>query len=188
MTLQKCESIKLEDVLNNFGGIVSGPVAFLRLIHLPLEISPFTKYLLDHGATITATLSSTHYRRSLLVQEGLEIPCVVNAKLIGTKKNKEILVKYLEMFQTHYIEPSSDEDVIMGSFLAVSVNEDANKCPNKDCTKGANKGEKNKSLRNVTIPNPKASSDIRTFFKKTEYQREQVPPEIEGNVPSNAIN
>ena len=28
---------------------------------------------------------------------------------------------------------------------------------------------------------------IRTFFKRTEYQREQVTPEAEGNVPSNAI-
>ena len=69
--------------------------------HLPPEVSRFTKFLLDRGATITATLSSTNYRRLPLVQGGLEIPCVVNAKLIGTKKNKEILAKYLEMVQTH---------------------------------------------------------------------------------------
>ena len=72
--------------------------------HLPLEFLRFTKFLLDHGATINATLSSTHHGRSPLVQGGLDIPCVVNGKLIGTKKNKEILVKYLEMFQTHYTE------------------------------------------------------------------------------------
>ena len=63
--------------------------------HLPLEISRFTKFLLDRGATITAPVSSTHFRRLPLAQEGLEIPCVVNAKLVGTKKNKEILAKYL---------------------------------------------------------------------------------------------
>ena len=84
---------------------------------LPLEISRFTKFLLDRGVTITATLSTTHYRRSSLVQGGLEIPCVVNAKLIGTKKNKEILAKYLEMVQTHYTESSSDEDVIIPGFF-----------------------------------------------------------------------
>ena len=39
----------------------------------------------------------------------------------------------------------------------------------------------------MTIPNPKPSSDIRIFFKRTEYQREQVIPETEGNVPSNTI-
>ena len=107
------------------------------------------------------------------MQGGLEFPCVVNAKLIGTKENKEILAKYLEMVQTHYTEPSSDEDVIMGSFLSMSVNEDANTGNRKDCTKCPNKGGKNKSLKNVTIPNPKPSSDIRTFFKTTEYQNKR---------------
>ena len=94
--------------------------------HLPLEISRFTKCLLDRGATITATFSSTYYQRSPPVQGVLEIPCLVNAKLIGTKKNKEILAKYLEMVQTHYTESSSEEDVIMGSFPAMPINEDAN--------------------------------------------------------------
>ena len=75
----------------------------------------------------------------------------------------------------------------MGSFLAMSVNEDANTANRKDCTKCPNKGGKNKSLKNVTIPNPKPSSDIRTFFKRTEYQIEQVTPETEGNIPSSAI-
>ena len=44
--------------------------------------------------------------------------------------------------KTHYTEPSSDEDVIMGSFLAMSVNEDANTVNRKDCTKRSNKGGK----------------------------------------------
>ena len=59
------------------------------------------------------------------MQRNLEIPCFVNASLIGTK-NKEILAKYLEMVETHYTELSSNEDVIMGFFLAMSVSEDAN--------------------------------------------------------------
>ena len=94
--------------------------------HLPLEISRFTKCLLDRGAAVTATLSSTYYQRSPPVQGVLEIPCLVNAKLIGTKKNKEILAKYLEMVQSHYTESSSEEDVTMGSFPAMPINEDAN--------------------------------------------------------------
>ena len=47
-----------------------------------------TKFLL--GTTVTTTHSSTHYRRSSLVQEGVQIPCVVNAKLIGTKKKRNL--------------------------------------------------------------------------------------------------
>ena len=71
--------------------------------YVPLEISCFTKFLLDRGATLTATFSSTHYRRSTLVQGGLEIPCVANAKVISTIK-KKVLAKYLEIFQTYYTE------------------------------------------------------------------------------------
>ena len=42
--------------------------------HLPMEISRVTKFILDRGARITTTLRLTNYRRSPLVQGGLEIP------------------------------------------------------------------------------------------------------------------
>ena len=45
----------------------------LTVGHLTLELSRFTKYLLYCGAVVTAKLTSTHYRRSVLVQQGLEI-------------------------------------------------------------------------------------------------------------------
>ena len=51
----------------------------------PLELSQLTKYLLDRGAVVTAKLTSTHYRRSVLVQRGLEIPCQVKAEIIATE-------------------------------------------------------------------------------------------------------
>ena len=44
------------------------------------------------------------------------------------------------MVQTHYKELSYDENVIMGSFLAMSVNEDASNVNRKECTKCPNKG------------------------------------------------
>ena len=72
-------------------------------------------------------------------------------------------------------------------FLIMSVDEDANTVNHKDCTKCSNKRRKNKPLENVTMTSPKSSSDIRTFFKRTEYQREQVAPVKEGNLPSNDI-
>ena len=43
------------------------------------------------------------------------------------------------MVQTHYTDPSSDEDVIMGYFLAMSANEDANIANCKDCARCPNK-------------------------------------------------
>ena len=39
--------------------------------HLPTEISSITKFLLDRGAVMDLSLTSTHYRRSPLVQGGL---------------------------------------------------------------------------------------------------------------------
>ena len=42
--------------------------------HLPVEISRTTKFLLDGGAEVIVKLTKTHFRRSPLVQGGLEIP------------------------------------------------------------------------------------------------------------------
>ena len=42
--------------------------------HLPVEISRTTKFLLDGGAEDIVKLTKTHFRRSPLVQGGLEVP------------------------------------------------------------------------------------------------------------------
>ena len=55
--------------------------------HLPREISRVTKFLLDRGAVVQATLSTTHYKRSPLVQGGLEIACKVSVEMPGTIEN-----------------------------------------------------------------------------------------------------
>ena len=57
------------------------------LEHVPREMSRVTKFLLDSGAVVQATLSITHYRRLPLVQGGLEIACKVFVKMPGTIKN-----------------------------------------------------------------------------------------------------
>ena len=41
--------------------------------HLPVEISRATNVLLDRGGEVIVRLTKTHYRRSLLVQDGLEV-------------------------------------------------------------------------------------------------------------------
>ena len=52
--------------------------------HLPREISRATKFFIDRGANITVTLTSNHYRRSPLVQSGMEIACKVTASIAST--------------------------------------------------------------------------------------------------------
>ena len=67
--------------------------------HLPMEISQPTKYLLDLGAQITATLTSTSNYASPLVQGGLEIPCLIKVYMPRTVKNKQFISMYEEMIE-----------------------------------------------------------------------------------------
>ena len=54
--------------------------------YLPREISRVIKILLDRGAVAYAELVSTHYRRSPVIQGGLEVPYLITVKLHGTVK------------------------------------------------------------------------------------------------------
>ena len=56
--------------------------------YLPMEISRPTKFLLKRRAVIKATLSSTNYRKSPLVQGGLEILCRVSVSMPAMLKNR----------------------------------------------------------------------------------------------------
>ena len=76
--------------------------------HLPREISRITKFILDRGAKITAILSSTNYRRSPLVQGGLEIACEITVKMPATIKSHMILDRYKELINDYYIEPKDE--------------------------------------------------------------------------------
>ena len=70
-----------------------------------------------------ATLKIEHYRRSPLVQGGLEIPCKVSVTIIGIVNNLLVLEKYLQLVEELYIEPKNEE--ILGSFLHVALEEPA---------------------------------------------------------------
>ena len=68
--------------------------------HQPMEISRVTKFLLDRGANVSAKLTSTHYRRSPLVQGGIEIPCVVTVSMPGSVINQLLMEKYKQLVET----------------------------------------------------------------------------------------
>ena len=55
--------------------------------HLPQEISRVTKFVLNRGTSIHVKLPSRHYRRSPLVQGGMEISCTVFFSMPSTLKN-----------------------------------------------------------------------------------------------------
>ena len=87
--------------------------------HLPMELSRITKFLIDRGAKVEAQLSSTNYRRSPLIQGGLEISCDIIITMRGTIDNQLILEKYKKLVREKYAEPK--EEVIIGSFLERNV-------------------------------------------------------------------
>ena len=106
------------------------------------------------------TLTTTDYRRSPLVQGGLEIACKVTVKMVATVKNHMLIERYLQLVKTLYAEPKNE--VILGSFFARL---DA---PPKQIAKNINDPFPKKT--------PKTNRDIRTMFaaksttlkKKTE--------------------
>ena len=120
--------------------------------HLPMEIARVTKFLLDRGAVIIATLNTTNYRRSPLVQRGLEIACKVTVRMPVTIKNHILMDRYLELVRTLYAEPK--DEIILESFL----------CPlDVPCTSTNNEGKK-KGKCPVPKKNQKPNRDIQTMF------------------------
>ena len=87
--------------------------------HLPMELSRISKFILDRGAKIDVKLPETHYRRSPLVQGGLEIPCDLVIRMPNTMESGELLKKYLKLFKNYYEE--QQEIVILGTFVSKSV-------------------------------------------------------------------
>ena len=83
--------------------------------HIPMEISRVTKYFMDRVATATAQLTRVHYRRSLLVQGGLEIPCKITVTMSSTVSNLLCTEKCKDIVTDGYIEPKNEE--IMESFI-----------------------------------------------------------------------
>ena len=50
--------------------------------HLPMKLSRITKFIVDRGAKCTLKICGTKYRRTLLVQGGLEVLCKVIITMI----------------------------------------------------------------------------------------------------------
>ena len=90
--------------------------------HMPMELSRVTKFLIERGANVSLKLTSTNYRRSPLVQGGLEIPCLVTVTMSGTIINQLIMEKYKQLVNEKYVEPKEEE--IIGSFLHMNDGND----------------------------------------------------------------
>ena len=72
---------------------------------LPREISRFTRFIILHGATVKVKVSDTKYRRSPLIQGGLEIPVEVEVQMENSSENQQALSKYQTLVAENYHEP-----------------------------------------------------------------------------------
>ena len=59
--------------------------------HLPMEISRITKFIEDRGAKISLKIRGRHYRRSPVIQGGLEVPCDVTITMVRSVVNHLLL-------------------------------------------------------------------------------------------------
>ena len=149
--------------------------------HLPMELSRISKFIIDRGAKIEVKLRETHYRRSPVVQGGLEIPCDLVIRMPNTMKSAESLKKYLKLFENCYEEPQ--EIVILGTFGSKSVenirgNEKNNPLRRKESTSpvatSKSAGEKERKKRRGIVK----SHDIKSMFKNAANKR-KAPKENE---------
>ena len=124
--------------------------------HLPKEISRVTKYLLDRGATATATLKREHYRRSPLMQGGLEYPCKVSVTMPGTVSNLLVLEKYWPLVEELYTKLKNEE--ILGSYLHAIV---TIQCPPP--------AKKNTKIKKAIPSNVPEHKDIRSFLEGSSF-------------------
>ena len=143
--------------------------------HLPFEVARCVKFLLQRGAIIDAKLSSTDYRRSPLIQGGLEIPCNVIVKMPPTLINKKIIERLDELLDVLYVEP--DGSAVIGSFLHNSVD-----YPSEPEVRNARKGKKriiedNEETAAPVQQRPIFVKDIRTYFSgdKSSTKKSKAP-------------
>ena len=87
-----------------------------------MEISRITKFILQRGARVQATVNGKHYRRSPLIQGGLEVPCLVTVTMPGSIMNHLLIAWYEKLLEELYLEPKDEE--ITGTFLSVICEND----------------------------------------------------------------
>ena len=87
--------------------------------HLTRELFRTLKFILDREGRVFAVFTSAYYRKSPLVQGGMEIPCQVTMEITPTLKNGQLLNRLIEPVETVYSEPTLP--IILDSFLVDEI-------------------------------------------------------------------
>ena len=131
--------------------------------HVPRGISRATKFLIDRGAEFKAEVSSQRYRRSPLVQSGLEVPIKLYISMRSTKLNEKLLGQYISIYNEVYEDPGAEHlrEIIISSPEEAAVHFNMESLLPKEA--GAKKAKPKVSKKDGT-----KSMDIRCLFAKKE--------------------
>ena len=135
--------------------------------HLPREISRATKFFMDRGGKVTVTLTSEHYRRSLLVQGGMEIASLMRSSIPGICETLLVLERFKAIISENYTE--TKEETILGSFLVPTTDENVG-ATNEDI--GVRQIGRNKGKKKAVCSNQPKSKGKRTLFTHQSKQHE----------------
>ena len=72
---------------------------------IPKEISRYTRYVIEHGASVDAFVLATHHCPSPLIQGGLEIPIKLVVQLTDNEVNSAKLQTYRKFVDENNREP-----------------------------------------------------------------------------------
>ena len=114
---------------------------------------------MDRCASFTVQLTSTNYRRSPLIQGGLEILAKVIVTMPGKVRNHFLLEKYKEIINDRYTEAKNE--IIIGSFSALPAAKPSERKVQAEKDKVASKSKKKKKYQRNKVK-------ISAFFKSAE--------------------
>ena len=85
---------------------IRGKIEPLSLVgHLPREISRFSKFYLEYGGNMKASVRDVKFRRSPLPQGGLEIP--ITLTILQNNASLTVYNKMQESMMEYYVEPEN---------------------------------------------------------------------------------
>ena len=87
---------------------LSGRLADCTIGHLSREISRIIRLFLMRGGVVSVEIMDKNYRRSPLVQGGLEIPVKLIAEIDASEKNEAIMERLKQLISENYREPDVD--------------------------------------------------------------------------------
>ena len=138
--------------------------------HLPREISRATKFFIDRGASVKAQLISEHYRRSPLVQGGMEIACKVTVSIPGTCVNLLLMERYKQLITETYSEPKNEE--VLGLYKNAQEYKET-----EEASKPVPRKKKEKNVKKTEVK----TKDIRNFFNPVVTDKNKESSKIQPN-------